>query len=83
MRKLTSLPYYISSIHTLLFKLNFWVIPLVVWRKPVLLRLKNGMRFYVWNVMDVWAVKEVVLDQQYESVRRVSKNDIVVDIGGA
>lgn len=82
MRKLTSLPYYLSSIPTILFKLNFWEVPLVALRKPILLRLKNGLNFYVWGLMDVWTVKEVVLDKQYEEVREIGKNDVVVDIGG-
>lgn len=82
MRKITAVPYYAFSILTLLVKLNFWVIPLLLLKTPVLLKLQNGFLFYVANFMDVWAVKEIVLDKQYEVFSKVDKKDVVIDMGG-
>lgn len=83
MRKITAIPYYASSIKTLLAEFNFWAIPLLFLKKPILIKLQNGLRFYVTNFMDVWAVKEVILDKQYEMFSNVDKGDIVIDMGGA
>jgi FkbM family methyltransferase len=64
--------YYLSSIPTLLLGFeNWWVIGLrllgVGGPGDTILRLrKSGLRFRVRTAMDVWVVKEVCLDRDYE-----------------
>ncbi len=79
--------YYLSSIPTLLFR--FQNIPLILavflglpLRKPVRIQLKNGCQFNVRGAMDIWIIKETVLDRDYE-VHGVSIQDgwAVLDIG--
>lgn len=80
---LSALGYYASSVPTLLTGLDFWRIPLLLFGKPVRISTRPGLRFYVASVMDVWLMKEVVLDRQYEMVRAVKAGDTVVDIGAS
>ena len=40
----------------------------------------DSYKFYVGDFMDVWSIKEIILDKCYERVRQVKKNDIVVDV---
>lgn len=76
--------YYFSSIFTLLANFNFWVFPLVFFgKKPILIKLKNGLKFYVSNPMDIWTLKEVIIERQYEPIDKVMKGDVVVDIGAS
>jgi FkbM family methyltransferase len=79
--------YYLSSIPTLLFR--FRNLPLILaaflglpLRKPFLIRLKNGCQFKVRGAMDIWIIKETVLDRDYE-VHGVPIEDgwTVFDIG--
>jgi hypothetical protein len=80
---LSALGYYASSLPMLLTQIDFWTIPLLLLRKPVRISTRSGLRFYVANLMDVWLMKEVVLDRQYEEHRRVREGDTVVDIGAS
>jgi precorrin-6B methylase 2 len=80
---LSALRYYVSSIPTLLKGLDFWRVPLLLLGKPVRLTTRSGLRFYVASLMDVWLMKEVVLDLQYEMVRPVKEGDTVLDIGAS
>ena len=63
--------YYLSSIPTLLFR--FRNVPLILaafvglpLTKPFIIRLKNGCQFKVRGAMDIWIIKETVLDRDYE-----------------
>lgn len=47
----------------------------------VLVELKDGKKFYTKRVMDLWEIKEVVIDRQYEEVRKVKSGDAVIDVG--
>lgn len=77
---LRSTVYYIGSILTLLTKINFWHVPFLFFLKPVLIKT-NNFSFFVWNLMDVWVIKEVVLDKQYIIKSKIKSNWIVCDIG--
>lgn len=80
---LSALRYYASSIPTLLMLIDFWRVPLLARGKPVLVTTRSGLRFYVANLMDVWLMKEVVLDRQYDERRAIRPGDTVVDIGAS
>src|SRR2546428_11244622 len=78
---LSAMSYYASSIPTLLRGLDFWRVPLLFVRRPVRLTTHRGLSFFVSSILDVWLLKEVVLDRQYEQFRAVRAGDTVVDIG--
>lgn len=81
MIKFSATLYYITSLYTLITGLNFWLIPFVFFKKPLLIKTKNNLQFYVWNIMDIWAIKEIVLDRQYQFYKEEEKHWIVIDIG--
>jgi hypothetical protein len=83
MKLISALKYYISSIPALLGGVNFYAIPLLLIDNKLLLKTKTGIRFYVKALIEIWTIKEVVLDRQYEEHREVRQNDVVVDIGAA
>jgi FkbM family methyltransferase len=52
--------------------------------RPFEVRLRNGSRFSVLTIMDVWVLKETILDRVYEKVgTSLQKGWNVVDIGAA
>lgn len=73
--------YYLSSIPTLITNFNWWVFPLVFFKKPILVRIKNNPSFYVSNFMDIWTLKETIVDTQYEQNKKIQNGDVVIDIG--
>lgn len=77
----STLRYYSSSISTLLLKTSFWKIPLLIFRKPILFNIEKNYNFYIANLMDIWILKEVVLDRQYQFYSNASRSWIVVDVG--
>jgi len=81
--KLTAIKYYISSIWTLMFQTNFLIIPLILIKKPILFKTKSELKFYVNSLMDIWTIKEVVLDKNYHRFQNINKGDIVIDIGAS
>ncbi|OGM08377.1 hypothetical protein A2159_02630 [Candidatus Woesebacteria bacterium RBG_13_34_9] len=81
MKIFKSLIYYVSSIPTIFLNMNFWIIPLILFKKPVLICLKNGMRFFVDDLMSIWTIKEVVLDDNYKVGG--DNLDLVIDIGAS
>jgi len=83
MMSTSALRYYISSVFTLLVHFNWWTFPKIFFGKPVLIRIKNGPDYYASNLMDIWTLKEVVVDRQYEMVRKIPNKATVVDIGAA
>lgn len=74
--------YYLGSLPSLVIKTNFWRIPLLLIKKPILLET-SGYKFYVNNLMDIWTIKEVILDHCYEKFRKIKKGDLVIDIGAS
>jgi FkbM family methyltransferase len=79
--------YYARSLVTLITGIHNWprVVPLFLpgWRsEPVILRLRNGLRFKVRQAMDVWVIKETCLDREYEQASvAIDDGWTVVDIG--
>jgi FkbM family methyltransferase len=81
--------YYFTSIFTLLFHVKPLgrVLSLFLRGKPehpveIQLR-KSGLRFYVRSAMDVWSIKETLLDHYYERCGfPIGSGWTVVDIGG-
>lgn len=81
MKVISAFKYYLKSISTLIFNTNFWVIPIVLIKKPVLLKTSKKLNFYVNNLLDIWTIKEVVLDHCYNIYIYIKKKDVVVDVG--
>lgn len=75
--------YYLNSILTLGSNFNWWFFPLLLIKKPILIKIKNNNSYYVSNLMDIWTLKEVIVDKQYEECRKIENNDFVIDIGAA
>lgn len=83
MFKKSAIKYYLSSIPTLLRKFNWWHFLFVPFEETTLIKIKNKerLKFYVSNLMDVWTLKEVIVDRQYETFKTAAKADHVIDIG--
>jgi len=87
--KSSALSYYLQSIFTLnagivnravLYRLLLRL-PLDI---PFLIKLRSGTRFSALTLMDVWVLKETILDRTYEKVGvPLQKGWTVVDIGAA
>jgi len=78
-----ALVYYLSSLRTIIEGFGNWYhIPLLVFIHPLQFTLKNGGVFLADNVMDIWTLKEVILDDCYQ-VGRVKKRTLVIDIGAS
>lgn len=77
------LGYYFRSIPTLFGQIENWpFLPLLVLGKQTTVRLRNGCRFRVRSLMDVWIIKETCLDRQYELYgTKIEDGWTVVDIG--
>jgi len=76
--------YYISSIPAILGQIRNWYVcfDLLFNVKPVVIRLRNGCRFKVRSLMDVWVVKETCLDRDYEAnAVSIQDNWTIIDIG--
>jgi FkbM family methyltransferase len=63
--------YYFSSIPTLFTGIKNWPVMLKVFLglsvpDPILIELKNGLRFHVRTPMDIWVLKEACIEHQYE-----------------
>lgn len=75
----STLIYYLKSIKNLIAYSNFWIIPLVFF-KPVIFKT-NNFSFFVRDLMDIWTIKEVIIENCYQQNKKINKNDIVIDIG--
>lgn len=79
--------YYLSSIPTLLLGIRNWPTMLAIFLglpvpQPSLIVLRNDCRFMVRTRMDIWIIKEICLDRQYESASvPIEDGWIVLDIG--
>ncbi|MDE3091432.1 MAG: FkbM family methyltransferase, partial [Chloroflexota bacterium] len=50
--------------------------------QPVLIELKNGLRFQVRTRMDIWVLKEACLDRQYERASvPIQDGWSIIDVG--
>lgn len=63
--KLEVIKYYLTSLLKLLIYSDFWRISFILFNKPLLYRVLE-YRFYVWNFMDIWTLKEILIDKCYE-----------------
>lgn len=79
----SAIKYYLQSVPTLISNFNWWIFPLLIFKKPILVRIKNNPSFYVSNFMDIWTLKEVIMDKQYNKIKEVMDGDVVIDIGAA
>ena len=53
-------------------------------QKSTLIKLRSGEHFYVRSLLDIWVIKETILDRQYESAStKLMDGWRVVDIGAA
>ena len=79
--------YYFSSIPTLFSGIKNWQLMLrVFWGQsvgnPIVIELKNGLRFHVRTPMDIWVLKEACIDHQYEGASvPIEDNWNILDIG--
>ncbi|HHX65642.1 MAG TPA: FkbM family methyltransferase [Chloroflexi bacterium] len=79
--------YYLTSIPTLLLNIRHPIRTVAIFlglpvRLPAEIHLRNGYRFRVRSAMDIWIIKEICLDRDYER-HSVPIEDgwTVVDIG--
>jgi FkbM family methyltransferase len=76
--------YYLSSIPTISGQIRNWYVcfGLLLNKKPVVIRLRNGCQFKVRSLMDVWIIKETCLDRDYESnATPIQDGWTIIDIG--
>ena len=73
--------YYFRSLITLFLNFNWWDFWLVLFKRPVLIKIKNYPSFWVDNIMDIWTLKEVVVDNQYKLDKK--RLNSVVDVGSS
>jgi FkbM family methyltransferase len=87
--KISALQYYLKSINTLLrgVKNPGVVLSLFLRRSTkyaARVNLKSGETFMVFSLMDLWILKETLLDRQYEQVSLPLQDGwTIVDIGAA
>jgi len=80
----SALKYYLSSLLTLIQGIeNWYLIPLVIFKKPLLIKLRNGLKYQTRSLMEIWTIKEVCLDKQYEMFVKLKKDWIVIDVGAS
>jgi len=81
--KIKKIKYYLKGISNIICHTNFYIIPSIFFKKPILIKIKNNLSFYVTNLMDIWTLNEVLIDQEYFQYKSIKKNDVVVDIGAS
>jgi FkbM family methyltransferase len=80
---MSRIAYYLSSIPTILTQIENWpeLLGILLNKQPVI-KLRNGCKFKVRSLMDVWIIKETCLDRDYESNSILIRDGwTVVDIG--
>ncbi len=83
MIKLSSLTYYVHMIGSILLFTSWWKVFQLPFKNELIYNLPLQLKFFVSNLMDIWTLQEVIVDQHYERVFRIPKNAIVLDIGGS
>ena len=84
--RMRSIPYYLGSIPTLLAGIRGWraAARLLAGRpaRPPEVQLRDGCRFRVRSLMDLWIIKETCLDRDYErDLPPMGEDWRIVDIG--
>ena len=81
--KKSAIPYYISSFKTIITGIqNWYLIPFLGFVHPLRFTIKNKGTFMTDNAMDVWTLKEVLLDDCYE-IDGLSNCSVIIDIGAS
>ncbi|MGB9707687.1 MAG: FkbM family methyltransferase [Microgenomates group bacterium] len=80
--KKTAIFYYLTSFKNIILNFNFGSIFFLLFNKKTIIKIKK-FSFICRNLMDVWTVKEVVYDHCYEKLKKIKKNDVVIDIGAS
>lgn len=76
---LTSIPTLINGFRTLSLLKAFSIFAT---KSESIIELRNNYRFYVRTIMDIWIIKETILDRQYERASVYIQNGWrVIDIG--
>lgn len=83
MIKLSAPLYYFQTLLSLLIYTSWWKIPLIFLEKPLKYSIPLNLQFYVSNLMDIWTLQEVIIDQHYERVKTIPCEGVVIDIGGS
>ncbi len=83
MRVYSATIYYLSSLVNLLRFSNFWILPCLLFKKPVIFSVDARFSFAVWSLIDAWTIKEVLIDTFYERTYQIKSTDTVVDVGAA
>lgn len=82
--QIKAIKYYLFSILTLLNHSNWWAGSKIIFGKTVLFKTDQGISYWVRRFMDIWTIKEVVIDDIYRINKlNISHKDVVVDIGAA
>ena len=82
-KTMSRITYYLSSIPSILGQVENWagLIGVLFHKQPVI-KLRNGCKFKLRSLMDVWIVKETCLDRDYESHSvHIRDGWTVIDIG--
>lgn len=56
---------------------------MLISRGKVMISVNNKLKFCVRSFMEVWTLKEVIAERQYEKYRSIKDSDTVIDIGAA
>lgn len=83
MKLLSAFHYYLSSLPTLISHFHLTDLTKIPFQKITIIRMRNGYQFNVRCFMDVWILKEIIADNQYQQFHSVQKGDTVIDIGSA
>ena|SRR3989339_739343 len=79
-----SLYYYSASMWKLFWNSNWWSVIGIIMGRTVLFKTKLGAAFWSRRLMDLWTIKEVVMDDVYRlNWIKIKKGDVVIDIGAA
>lgn len=76
--------YYLSSVPTIIGQIKNWYacFGLLLNKRPIVIRLRNGCQFKLRSLMDIWVVKETCLDRDYEAhATPIQDGWTVIDIG--
>lgn len=80
---LKKLPYYFSSLIVILLNIEnpFSLFIALVNRSELLIKLKNGLVFYLLQPIDLLIIKETILDDVYQLKKLKKNNSYIIDIG--
>lgn len=83
-RNLKRLSYYFISLIKLSIHVRWFVYKgfLLLFHKRTIVSIKNKFKFIVRNAMDLWIIKETILDNDYLKFGyQISPGDVIIDVG--